>query len=439
MYMNALEIGLYGFEELSQTDIHPNVVKLRKRKLDRELSGMLFMKPSNMKLEEMQGRISGDMNWRLARGEISISTDINPQPTAENKQALITNPIYPWLIPQLVVSSSLLKKGRRYVDMTSFSISDPIGQCAYDTLPLLPILRYFDMATADQQKQNYNVSSYPPMVITGSVNGAGICLHHQNIGYNVLSLDLNGGIHCNSSYPSSKEDFVQIRSNGISSSPHNSNNNNRIVNIPLSFLIISHFKDKKEELNQYLKSITGGDRETDSFHLVISPSSAMNLSNTNGPTIVKSRLHWTSLTEPTGSSHMNVTLSQPIKSYICSIPYQILFPINATEEAWIQLIQEANGLCLREPNLLGYTICYASVSPESNDSRHVLIFNDYGYPLLSTTPHCETVVKVFSTLDEEVKVCMCNMSHTVSVAQHSYHYQSNHITNSLKIDADIVP
>jgi hypothetical protein len=54
-----------GGDELSES-----VMKKRKRLLDRELLGMEMMRVEKSEVQDLEGRISGDVEWKLSRGEI---------------------------------------------------------------------------------------------------------------------------------------------------------------------------------------------------------------------------------------------------------------------------------------------------------------------------------------------------------------------------------
>ena len=54
-----------GGDELSES-----VMKKRKRLLDRELLGMEMMRVEKAEVQDLEGRISGDIEWKLSRGEI---------------------------------------------------------------------------------------------------------------------------------------------------------------------------------------------------------------------------------------------------------------------------------------------------------------------------------------------------------------------------------
>ena len=66
---NFLKGKIY-FDEIFTEDLNRAQLMRRKRGLTRELEGMRFLGPQDLKLEELRGRISGDMVWRSARGEL---------------------------------------------------------------------------------------------------------------------------------------------------------------------------------------------------------------------------------------------------------------------------------------------------------------------------------------------------------------------------------
>ena len=63
------------YDDLFKLDLPKNVVWERSRLLARELQGMDFLSPSDVKLEELRGRMSGDRAWRLVRGELGNEKD----------------------------------------------------------------------------------------------------------------------------------------------------------------------------------------------------------------------------------------------------------------------------------------------------------------------------------------------------------------------------
>jgi hypothetical protein len=58
------------FGACMQYDISQKEVIHRRRKELRDILGMSFLSPSDVKLEEMKGRISGEESWKKSRGEI---------------------------------------------------------------------------------------------------------------------------------------------------------------------------------------------------------------------------------------------------------------------------------------------------------------------------------------------------------------------------------
>jgi len=70
LHLDALDGGAIRFAELAQQDISTIVMARRRRQCSRELNAHMFIKTDEWKLEEMQGRISGDETWRRARGEL---------------------------------------------------------------------------------------------------------------------------------------------------------------------------------------------------------------------------------------------------------------------------------------------------------------------------------------------------------------------------------
>ena len=71
MCSDALMRGEAGFAELAafMRSMPMSIVTKRRRLEARELLGMSFLESGDLKLEEMRGRISGELTWRLARGE----------------------------------------------------------------------------------------------------------------------------------------------------------------------------------------------------------------------------------------------------------------------------------------------------------------------------------------------------------------------------------
>ena len=68
--LENLKIGKRFYDSLFSFELADETFTERKRLLARELSGMSFLSPGDVKLEELKGRISGDMSWRLERGEL---------------------------------------------------------------------------------------------------------------------------------------------------------------------------------------------------------------------------------------------------------------------------------------------------------------------------------------------------------------------------------
>jgi peptide-N4-(N-acetyl-beta-glucosaminyl)asparagine amidase len=67
--LDILPFGESGFENFSLTDIPITEMKKRKEQLSKEMEGLVFLTAKSWKAEEMRGRISGDEEWKLSRGE----------------------------------------------------------------------------------------------------------------------------------------------------------------------------------------------------------------------------------------------------------------------------------------------------------------------------------------------------------------------------------
>lgn len=74
VHFDTLELDSIGFKRLAAIELPVDVVDIRRRKECRDLMGMTFLRPKDVKLEEMRGRISGDIAWRVARGELGTCT-----------------------------------------------------------------------------------------------------------------------------------------------------------------------------------------------------------------------------------------------------------------------------------------------------------------------------------------------------------------------------
>ena len=75
-HFDTLEQGAIGFKVLADMVLPLDVVQARRRKEQRDLMGMAFLQPKDVKLEEMRGRISGDLAWRAARGELGACATV---------------------------------------------------------------------------------------------------------------------------------------------------------------------------------------------------------------------------------------------------------------------------------------------------------------------------------------------------------------------------
>lgn len=140
--LESLVIGIAAFESLAETDISVLTMRRRKRLLAKELWAMTLMSEQEFKLEELQGRISGDTGWKLSRGEmgrgagegdsdtatvggsdggdgkcssgdkiVSASSYAFKYPQRENSVTssnvdCTSTPGLPWLVPGLVFASS---------------------------------------------------------------------------------------------------------------------------------------------------------------------------------------------------------------------------------------------------------------------------------------------------------------------------------------------
>ena len=80
IYSDALMRGEAGFVELAvfMRSMPMSIVTKRRRLEARELLGMTFLESGDLKLEEMRGRISGELTWRLARGEARADVASGP-------------------------------------------------------------------------------------------------------------------------------------------------------------------------------------------------------------------------------------------------------------------------------------------------------------------------------------------------------------------------
>jgi len=72
LQLDALAVGALAFEELAAQDISEMTISRRKRLLMKELAGLALLVEHEWKLEELQGRLSGDREWRRQRGELGV-------------------------------------------------------------------------------------------------------------------------------------------------------------------------------------------------------------------------------------------------------------------------------------------------------------------------------------------------------------------------------
>jgi len=76
LYLDALLDGKERFEILANNDVSFIVMERRKRQNCRELLAYSFMKMHEWKLDELEGRISGDFNYKKQRGELGKDKNI---------------------------------------------------------------------------------------------------------------------------------------------------------------------------------------------------------------------------------------------------------------------------------------------------------------------------------------------------------------------------
>lgn len=69
LLITSLTEGSTAFERLCNFDVNMDVLTMRRNSLQRELQALAFEHKQEWKVEEMKGRISGDVAWRLERGE----------------------------------------------------------------------------------------------------------------------------------------------------------------------------------------------------------------------------------------------------------------------------------------------------------------------------------------------------------------------------------
>eukprot|EP01036_Dinobryon_divergens_P037423 gene37423-48947_t len=104
-----MSLNIYDFEQLAAADISVMTMRRRRRLLLKEMAAVTLVSGHEWKLEELQGRISGDKNWKIAR--------VNAMDTV------------PWMLPGLQTSTSALSKG--YIDIVTCSMgsNDNIDTC----------------------------------------------------------------------------------------------------------------------------------------------------------------------------------------------------------------------------------------------------------------------------------------------------------------------
>jgi peptide-N4-(N-acetyl-beta-glucosaminyl)asparagine amidase len=74
MRLHNLLVGKSFYDQLFSSDLNEESIRDRKRLLSRELEGMCFLGPGDVKLDELRGRLSGDRIWRQLRGELGNET-----------------------------------------------------------------------------------------------------------------------------------------------------------------------------------------------------------------------------------------------------------------------------------------------------------------------------------------------------------------------------
>ena len=77
LYLDALDSGKDQFEILARQDVSMMVMRRRKRQNRKELAALEFLTVHEWKIDELQGRISGDISWRRIRGEIGNNNNNN--------------------------------------------------------------------------------------------------------------------------------------------------------------------------------------------------------------------------------------------------------------------------------------------------------------------------------------------------------------------------
>eukprot|EP01041_Mallomonas_annulata_P004003 gene4003-7977_t len=163
--LDTMSLNIYDFEQLAAADISVMTMRRRKRLLLKEMAAVTLVSGHEWKLEELQGRISGDKNWKIARGEIGTQQQQQVQgheinTTVTNRIVSTTNTssniihgtqseiatstmtttippkllvnamdTVPWMLPGLQTSTSALSKG--YIDIVTCSMgsNDNIDTC----------------------------------------------------------------------------------------------------------------------------------------------------------------------------------------------------------------------------------------------------------------------------------------------------------------------
>ena len=370
-WFDMLPIGESRFEAATKRDISSAVMKERKTCLSGEMHALRFLATKSWKVEEMQGRISGDLDWKLSRGE--AGTDPSGASSAgdetKSKQTLTAPPQLKWLMDGVVLSSSVACSGSMNVLVSTCGDHESGSQLQ------TKLRKIFDFSDSIVSKFDCRilVGNIPFMADSSGFCGAAIAA--ESCAYLEKGLD----------YVLPNDSAVETCSIPVA---------NTIAGSVLNDMVIVSCRNKE---NSVSKPIVRDEfnRLTASF----APSAVLSgLALHSNISDAKSKLYAVNNSEITDTliaqQARYVTNAPPMSTYkltkvegfICPIACDMIIALPG--ETREQLIDKARDRCLDSPYLLGFSVLGASPSGASGSvGECVLFFSDSGFPLKAMPSH----------------------------------------------------
>ena len=370
-WFDMLTIGESRFEAVSKQDISPVVMKDRKACLSGELQALRFLTTKSWKVEEMQGRISGDLDWKLSRGEAGTDTKgaVSSGEDSKSKQTLTAPSQLKWIVDGVVLSSSLACSGS--VDILFSTCGDSESGSQLQS----KLRKIFDFPDSI-------VSKFDCRILIGNVpftadsNGfCGVAVSAESCAYMEKGLE----------YVLPNDASVETCSIPIA---------NTIAGSILNDLVVVSSRNKSHAVSmpivrdEFDRLIASPDHSTVlsglALHSNISNSSKSSLYSVYTPEIlnflIAINVRSTTNAPPVGSYKLT-----RVEGFTCLIACDLIIALPG--ESREQLIERARVRCLDSPYLLGFSVHGASAVGVSSGGECALFFSDSGFPLKAMPSH----------------------------------------------------